>query len=107
MTTYEICDYQRNLLKARMMDLSKLLNEKIAQEFSSEDAPTVMQALMSITPGHVMARSATNLENTSQAVLKLSRGDVAAVLRYTDKAKEDFRDVIYWALQEALGGHRK
>jgi hypothetical protein len=36
-------------------------------------------------------------ERVQLAVLALSGGDLAALRRYTDAAKVDYRDVLYWA----------
>ena len=44
-----------------------------------------------------MAESAYNLENTLLSILYLAKGDVNEVAELTERAKIDFRDVIYWA----------
>mgnify|MGYP003571226529 FL=1 len=68
----------------------------IERHFSPDDVNEVRAALLSITLDHVMARSETNLFNARRAVLNLSKGELDKVRHYAKRAKEDFRDVIYW-----------
>ena len=69
----------------------------IDSEFPASDQEFVRAQLESVTLHHVMAQSETNLCNTRMAILKLSEGDSSKVQKYVGCAKEDFRDVIYWA----------
>ena len=77
----------------------ELLN-MIAALFTEEYREGVINALSSITVDDVMARSEGNLLNTRRAVLQLSEGDRKQLDYYVDCAKQDFRDVIYWASEE-------
>ena len=72
----------------------------IETQFAEADRENVIAALSSITVDDVMARSEDNLFNTRRAVLQLSQGDREQIKYYVDCAKQDFRDVIYWASEE-------
>ena len=71
-----------------------------AQFFGSE-RDDALEELQSITLNHVMAQSQFNLDNTWSAVLQLASGDLSRLREMVAAAKTDFRDVIYWASQEA------
>ena len=75
------------------------VSELIRLHFPEDQQQRVADALFSLEPEHVMARSDTNLENTRLAILKLSQGNLQQVIYFTEKAKVDFRDVILWAGQ--------
>ena len=73
----------------------------INQEFSTQEAALVIDALSSINLNHVMAQSKSQLKYTKLSILKLAKGDLDEVIDLTEKAKIDFRDILYWAsLQE-------
>ncbi|QNA46352.1 hypothetical protein [Lacibacter sediminis] len=72
----------------------------IRQDFNNEQRQLVVNELSSIGLKHVMAESTENLESTHVAILKLAKGNVDAVVRYTKSAKADFRDVIMWAADD-------
>lgn len=69
--------------------------------FDESDYDLVLSELNSITLDHVMARSKKNLKKTRSAILQLSKGDLNELGSLVDAAKEDFRDVIYWASLES------
>ncbi len=69
----------------------------IRRDFNDEQSQLVKNELSSIDLTHVMAASETNLETTRLAILKLAKGDLSAVVKLTESAKADFRDVIMWA----------
>ncbi|MGI1679039.1 MAG: hypothetical protein K6L75_09930 [Cellvibrionaceae bacterium] len=70
---------------------------KVRQSFLEKEETIVLEYLNSITLKHVMAESQINLDNTWHAILQLSNGDLEELIRLTQCAKQDFRDVIYWA----------
>ena len=72
----------------------------ICSSFPPEQCNAVEVVLASITLDHVMARSPLNLINTRRSVLHLAKGDLEKIEYYAKRAKEDFRDVIYWASEE-------
>ena len=80
--------------------MQKELINMIETQFAEADRENVIAALSSITVDDVMARSEDNLFNTRRAVLQLSQGDREQIKYYVDCAKQDFRDVIYWASEE-------
>ena len=69
----------------------------IRKDFTEEQSRLVIDELKSIGLNHVMAASETNLEATWFGILKLAKGNLAEVVRLTECAKADFRDVIMWA----------
>lgn len=69
----------------------------IRRDFNQEQSILVTTQLASINLTHVMAASETNVEATRLAILKLAKGDLEKVIRLTEHAKSDFRDVIMWA----------
>ncbi|MGH1471650.1 MAG: hypothetical protein ACRBCS_10685 [Cellvibrionaceae bacterium] len=71
---------------------------KVKQDFQGSEENIALNHLNSITLEHVMAKSQTNLDNTWHAILHLSQGDIKELIRLTQCAKRDFRDVIYWAI---------
>lgn len=73
---------------------------QIQSTFAANNHSEVVQLLESITPADVMAQSEENLRNTRLAVLYLSKGELTQLKEYTEAAKRDFRDVIYWATLE-------
>jgi len=76
------------------------IRNRILQEFAEPEQTIALAEMESITLQHVMAQSQTNLNNTWLAILKLSKGDLAELKSLVKAAKEDFRDVIYWAAIE-------
>lgn len=76
------------------------LLEQIRNEFSVEQQELVINELLSIQLHHVMANSEHNLNSARFAILKLAKGSLQDVIRYTEAAKLDFRDVVMWAMQE-------
>jgi len=77
--------------------LNKSVVDIIHRDFSPEHHARVIAELSSVTVTHVMAQSEQNLEATRLAILKLANGDMTKVTEYTQRAKNDFRDVIWWA----------
>lgn len=76
------------------------MNDEILKRIEREYGNTfffVKDKLETITLHHVMAQSQSNLDNTYKAILDLSNGDARMVGQYVEVAKDDFRDVIYWA----------
>lgn len=82
------------------VNMNKELLEKISQEFHPGEIELVKNELSSIKLSHVMAESEYNLNNTRFSILKLAKGDLNEVIKFTEAAKIDFRDVIMWAMQE-------
>ena len=80
--------------------MHETLLELIDSTFAAAEREEVISALDSITLDHVMARCETNLYNTRHAVLQLSHGNLKDLKYYVDRARQDFRDVIYWAGEE-------
>lgn len=80
--------------------MKKHIKDQIITDFPQEDQQAVQQELESITLEHVMAASQGNLDNTWLAILKLSKGNIEELKKLVQAAKEDFRDVIYWASLE-------
>ena len=72
----------------------------VSRDFPEEKREVVIEYLSSINLSHVMAESEYNLENTLLAILHLAKGDVNEVEELTERAKEDFRNVISWAMQK-------
>lgn len=79
-----------------MSALDKDLIEQVQEDFDESEQVAVMDLLLSITLQHVMAESEYNLRNTRFSVLELAEGDLEECKRYVERAKIDFRDVIYW-----------
>ena len=77
--------------------MNKAIKSIVDNDFSESDRGAVISELDSITLKHVMANSQQNLDNTWFAILKLSKGNLSEVKKLVKAAKEDFRDVIYWA----------
>jgi hypothetical protein len=75
----------------------------VQREFAELDQGQAIAELESITLEHVMAESQTNLDNTLHAVLKLCEGDISVLRALVVAAKQDFRDVIYWASLKSKG----
>jgi len=91
--------------KSEKISLEKLhaqnqLLDRIQSDFSDNKRDLVMDCLSSIGLEHVMAESEYNLHSTRMAILELANGDCDEVIRLTECAKIDFRDVIYWAVLE-------
>jgi hypothetical protein len=80
--------------------MNNQIQSKIAAEFIESDQAAALRELQSITLQHVMAESQFNLDNTWFAILKLAKGDLNELRSLVKAAKEDFRDVIYWATLE-------
>ena len=80
--------------------MNKAFIEKLKSDFSGTDYELAISEMESITLKHVMANSQTNLDNTLSAILQLSKGDLNELGNLVGAAKEDFRDVIYWATLE-------
>ena len=77
--------------------MQKKIINTIYQDFPEEKRGTVIKCLSTINLTHVMAESESNLENTLLSILYLAQGNVDEVIKLTEVAKVDFRDVIYWA----------
>lgn len=71
----------------------------LQQMFPETEHRIALALLEQITLEHVMAESQHNLDNTHTAVLLLSQGNMNALKENVKAAKQDFRDVIYWASQ--------
>lgn len=84
-----------------MVKLLDQMLEIIQQEYPLEQQEFVQKELLTIELKHVMANSEYNLNNTRYAVLHLAKGDVEEVIKLTEAAKIDFRDVIMWAMEES------
>ena len=80
-------------MKQKMLDI-------INKDFPKETREIVTECLSSINLTHVMGESEINLDNTLLSILYLAKGDVNTIVELTEKAKVDFRDVIYWAQLE-------
>jgi hypothetical protein len=80
--------------------MNNQIKSKIIAEFIESEQTTALNELQSITLQHVMAESQFNLDNTWFAILKLSKGDLNELRSLVEAAKEDFRNVIYWASLE-------
>jgi len=80
------------------------MNSEIAKiiqnQFSGKARELVIKEMETISLVHVMAQSDENLKKTHAAILKLAKGSVREVVRLVECAKNDFRDVIYWASLE-------
>jgi len=76
------------------------LLEQIKNNFPVEQQELVIKELSSIQLHHVMANSEHNVNSARFAILKLSKGSLQDVIKYTDAAKIDFRDVVMWSMQE-------
>jgi len=96
--SWPACPIIKLLCVLTMMDESIKL--RIRHDFSESDYDLVLSELESITLEHVMAESQTNLDNTWNSILQLSKGDLSELGHMVEAAKADFRDVIYWAGQE-------
>jgi hypothetical protein len=77
--------------------MNEEIRSRILREFAEPEQTHTLAQVESITLRHVMAESQSNLDNTCLAVLKLSSGNLAKLETLVKAAKEDFRDVIYWA----------
>jgi hypothetical protein len=73
---------------------------KISRDFPASDQAMAVSEIESISLQHVMANSQPNLDKTLLAILQLSKGDLAKLKSFVSSAKQDFRDVIYWASLE-------
>lgn len=80
--------------------MEKRIIEIIEHDFDKQYREKVITHLASITLQDVMAESEQNLLNTRLAVLKLAKGSIDDLDYYIKSAKNDFRDVIYWATQQ-------
>jgi hypothetical protein len=80
--------------------MNNQINSKLSAEFNESEHGIALSELQSITLQHVMAESQFNLDNTRFAILKLSKGNINELRRLVKVAKDDFRDVIYWATLE-------
>jgi hypothetical protein len=69
----------------------------VSRDFSKSDINEVIKELSTITLDYVMVESENNLRNTYISILKLSNGSLEQLTKYVKSAKQDFRDVIYWA----------
>jgi len=74
--------------------------KKVNNDFSEEKREEVLKLLNSISLKHVMAESEYNLNSTINSALKLANGNLIDLIKYIECAKQDFRDVIYWATLE-------
>ena len=80
--------------------MNKEIKKIVIRDFKESDQAIAISELESITPKHVMAESQQNLDNTQRAILKLSHGSLSELRSLVKTAKQDFRDVIYWASLE-------
>lgn len=69
----------------------------LQEHFQPEDLDDAIKVLSTLTIDHVMGFSEINLINAQKAVILLAEGNLSQLEYYTEKAKIDFRDVIYWA----------
>jgi len=83
-----------------MCPMNKEIKNRVFNEFSEEDREAAFAELVTITLQHVMANSQANLDSTWISILKLSNGNLDKLIMLVKAAKEDFRDVIYWATLE-------
>lgn len=77
--------------------LEEKLIEIVEEEFTEIDKNEVLEMLKSIKLEHVKDESDFNLLSTRFAILKLAKGSLDEVIRLTEAAKVDYRDVIYWS----------
>jgi hypothetical protein len=71
------------------MSLEPRTRERIAREFTSSDATSVIELLSSYS-GPEAGRVAWD-------ILELSKGKVEKVRQYLQAAQKDYRDILYWA----------
>ena len=71
----------------------------INNDYSEENRKTITDYLLTIKLSEVWD-SNYNLENTLLSILYLANGNIDIVIELTEKAKKDFRDVIYWATEK-------
>ena len=71
------------------MEPDRRITVRIAQEYSTEEQPVVMELLK-----RYVGREAARV---SWDILVLSKGSVADVRRYVQNAHVDYRDVLYLA----------
>jgi len=73
--------------------LSKPVTEKVAQLFANDDRTEVMELLAA----YGEQSHEREPERVRLAILKLSGGDEAEVRRLVEAARQDYRDVLWWA----------
>jgi hypothetical protein len=69
----------------------------VNSSFSLDERKLVLDELAKLSLDDVMAKSENNLLNTLTAILQLSEGSLSQVAHFVSCAKDDFRNVIYWA----------
>ncbi len=65
----------------------------VGQQFPDRDAATVLALL----DRYGTRRSEPERERVQLAILKLSGGDIEKLRHDLDVARQDYRDVLYWA----------
>ena len=92
---------RENAKQARLQDEIRNMQQKISDiinnDYTEDKREIVTGYLSTINLTHVMAESEYNLNNTLLSILLLANGDADEVAKLTERAKIDFRDVIYWA----------
>jgi len=73
--------------------LTKPVTEKVAQLFADDDRTEVMELLAA----YGEQSHEREPERVRLAILKLSGGDEAEVRRLVEAARQDYRDVLWWA----------
>jgi len=91
-------DQRRQVAASQKMNPE--IKSRIHRDFPPGQQIDVISALNRLGLKDVMAESQYNLDNTLSAILQLSKGNIADVYSLVEAAKNDFRDVIYWATLE-------
>jgi len=65
----------------------------VARTFPDEDPAAVLAVLDRYGTG----RLERERERVQLAILTLSRGSLERLVHYTERARRDYRDVLYWA----------
>jgi hypothetical protein len=76
------------------MDYDAALEQKLASMFESEASKNAARLVLA---AYGEVASEREISRVRLAILDLSGPDLSVIKRYTQKAKQDYRDLLYWA----------
>ncbi|BDD09497.1 hypothetical protein FUAX_19290 [Fulvitalea axinellae] len=81
--------------------IMEYIESRIQKLFPTNQHHEAKRLIESIRAEHVMDTGSYNLFNTRIATLELSKGSLESLREFVDEAKKDFRNVIYWYLNQS------
>ncbi len=81
-----------------MSDIPVYTREQVVAEAERQFGKDAAKAIMHLLDQYPVPRGqGSAAERVQMAILKLAKGDLDTLRHYLKQAKDDFRDVLFWA----------